>query len=196
MIITPGYAAISMPFAHSGLARRAFITFGVKNNTTSESPASIANAVFAAATAATSLMSRIDADVVMGPVQAAVAQDFTAPLTGEGASTQAGGLVGSSVPSNVAVLIKKTSATGGRIGRGRNFLPWAVDEATVDQVGIIAVSQVALIQTAVTNFLNNLSAGNVPMVILHSTDQGLPPLVTALTPDRLVATQRRRLGRS
>ncbi len=196
MIIPPGYAAISMPFAHSGLARRAFITFGVKNNTGQTTPQSIANAVFTAAAATTSLLSRIDADVVMGPVIAAVGQDGGAPLSGEGANTQAGGLVGSSVPSNVAVLIKKTSATGGRIGRGRSFLPWAVDEATVDQVGIIAVSQVALIQTAVTNFLNNLSTGNVPMVILHSTALSLPPLVTALTPDRLVATQRRRLGRS
>ena len=54
------------------------------------------------------------------------------------------------------------------------------------------------LQTLANSFLAALTSGGVPMVILHNpgkTVPGAPNTVTSLSVDRLIATQRRRLGR-
>jgi hypothetical protein len=195
MIIPPGYAGISVPLNHVGIARTAYLTFGVKNNAGGTSAASVANPVFNALTQTLSLASILDSEVTIGPVKAAIGQDGSPPLSGEGANTQAGALSTGTLPSNCAVLVKKSTALGGRAGRGRIFIPWAIGESFVDEGGIITAGNVTTMQTAMSNMLSGLATNNVPMVILHAVSTGLPPLVVSLTVDRLLATQRRRLGR-
>jgi len=84
------------------------------------------------------------------------------------------------------------------------FLPWAMDEGSVDEAGIITPAAVTPIQTAMNLFRTNLSSGGNPMVLLHEpsapgtahpSTPGAPNVVTSMIVDPLISTQRRRLGR-
>jgi hypothetical protein len=195
MVIPPGYVAFSLPLRHNLLARQAFITGGVKKDTPENDASVLATLIQAQFFSAGSFLSRLDNTVTAGPLRTAVGQDGADPILGVAASTAVGGLVMVSFPPNVAVLVRKTTNLGGRLNRGRFYIPWFVDEAGTDEVGLIDTPNSTAIQSAMNTLRTNLSVANVPMVVLHSTSVATPGLVTALTADRLVATQRRRLGR-
>jgi hypothetical protein len=95
--------------------------------------------------------------------------------------------------------VHKRTALGGRKGRGRLFIPWAVADSNVDEAGIIVPATVVTMQTAVTSFLNGIITEGMNMVLLHSPDKSgvtVPPTtVSSLVVDGMIATQRRRLGR-
>lgn len=103
-----------------------------------------------------------------------------------------GALSATTAPQNTAMLIRKISATGGRRGRGRMYVP-GIDEAFVSNAGVITAGQVTAINTHAATFLTNLVAANNPMVILHDVPEVTPSPVTGLLCQSLVATQRRRL---
>jgi len=199
-IIQPGVANVSVEMQQAGLNRPAFITFGV--DPTSGDPNAVASTIGGAIANATSLISIMDSTVTFKSVTVRLGQDGSPPLVGVHpmASTGTGGAL-STLPPNCAVLIHKRTALGGRRGRGRMYLPWAVQEASVDEAGIIQAANVTQIQTAVSNFLSVLATANTPMMVLH--DVGVDPTkpvpaatpVTSLTVDNLISTQRRRLGR-
>jgi hypothetical protein len=125
-------------------------------------------------------------------------QDGGEALTGIDASTALGGAGGASVPANVAALIHKRTARGGRRGRGRMYLPWWIQESDVDERGAISSTTIGFMNTALATWLADLAADGCPMVVLHDpgrTPAGAPDVVTSLTVDPIVGTQRRRLGR-
>jgi len=130
-----------------------------------------------------------------------VGQDGGDPLSVEGTVTFSTGAGGASLPSNCAVLFKKTSATGGRKGRGRFYLPWSVADSGVNDIGQIDPGDVPEYQALADSFLEDLASDSppAPMVILHDSEgagiEPSPSVVLALTVDPLIATQRRRLGR-
>lgn len=97
---------------------------------------------------------------------------------------------------NVAFLLKKRAGVGGRHGRGRSFWP-CVPEADVDPLGVVTAAALTRLQTMCTAFLTAFRASAVTvtdMTILPAA-AGTGHVVTSLTPDGLVATQRRRLRR-
>jgi hypothetical protein len=96
------------------------------------------------------------------------------------------------VPQNTALLFRKTSATGGRKGRGRMYTP-GVNELVVSSDGRIASVDLAAYNDAAELFVLQLAIANNPMVILHSDPLDAPSVVTNLQCQPLVATQRRRL---
>lgn len=196
MAIPPGYADVSIRLTNSAMQRPAFITFGIDPSGTN--PDSIAGEVYGSFTTAGAFFSRLDSGVTIGPVTVRLGQDGGEALIGVSDVTSAGGATLASPPPNVAVLVHKRTNRGGRRGRGRWFLPWYLTETDVDEAGQILTAAVTPIQAALTLTLNNLSAQGNPMVILHEpglTSAGVPDVVHTLTVDRLVATQRRRLGR-
>jgi hypothetical protein len=120
----------------------------------------------------------------------------TIPRNGTAATTM--------FPPNVAVLIKKRTALGGRRGRGRMYFPWFLGEGDADERGSISAAVQANLSAACENFRLAIAAASgavpgTPMVLLHSTaplgPAVAPTPVIALVVDPLVATQRRRLGR-
>ena len=194
----PGYASCSYQLNQTGLVRPAFITFGV--DPTGTDPATIAGQLATAYTSAGSLNTLIDQSVTMSAVRVSLGTDGTGDLVYVLATTVTGGnaLGTSSLPPNCAVLIHKSTARGGRRGRGRMYLPWTVAEANVDETGVIGATQVTQHNAAVSAWQSALSAGSNPLVLLHSpgkTAQPAPDPVTSMACDRLIATQRRRLGR-
>lgn len=200
-LIPLGFADISLQFQSSATPRPAFVTFGVA--TAETDPMVLGLAVQTATIAASSFMSKMDNGVTLTAVHVSLGTtNPDEPLHAVFPSTTAGSIVLGSPPPNVAVLMHKRTARGGRRGRGRLFVPWYCQATDISEAGIIAATPLAGIQTAMTTWLGLLAPNQ--MVILHSvsapgvdepTTPGTPNIVTSLTADRLVATQRRRLGR-
>lgn len=196
MPTAPGYADVSVGYTQTGLIRPAYLTFGV--DPTDTNPALVGASILTAVTAAGSLNSVMDATATLTRIRVSLGTDGGEDLVSDTSHTTAGGSIMSTLPPNCAVLVHKRTARGGRRGRGRLFIPWCVNETDVDEAGIILAAKVTSLQTAMAAFLTALSTNTVPMVVLHNaglTAPGPPDLVTSMTVDRLISTQRRRLGR-
>jgi hypothetical protein len=121
-----------------------------------------------------------------GPNDTGAAGDAPAGIAGD-LSTQG-------LTPNTCVLITKVTELGGRHGRGRMYWPgW--EEGTVDSYGILDDDAFGAFVTHMTEFHDALDSAGLPMELLHTADTPDPSPIVALTPQRKVATQRRRLGR-
>jgi len=202
MPTAPGYADVSCQLKHSLLSRPAYITFGV--DPTATDPTAIGAAIAGCITAAGSINAQMDSNVTWVRIEVSVGTDGSEDIQGVHTMNTAGTKTNSTPPANTALLVHKHTARGGRRGRGRLFIPWFVSSAEVAEGGTISSSEVTLKQVALNGFLANLTAAAVPMVVLHRpstpgtehpTTPGAPNVVTALSVDPLISTQRRRLGR-
>jgi hypothetical protein len=123
-----------------------------------------------------------------------VGQPSGLPITYEGTQAPVVGTnAGPPLPPNSAFLVRKRSALGGRPHRGRMYLPAGigVGEDSVPATGVMLEAQRSVLQTRV-----NAAFGVGDKVILHDslTPGALTPtLITALTLEARLATQRRRL---
>jgi len=194
-LIPPGWAQVTVPLQHAESTRVAAVVFGVE---VGGQPDADLLAVAVQSRFQTSLGPRFDSQVLIGPARTVVGQDGAEPTQGATDFTGGGGASGSTPPSNVAVLARKRTARGGRRGAGRMFLPWWMREDEANDTGRLTTAAITAGNTALANFLSGLQADGTDMVVLHSVGQttpGNPNVVTSLTVDPVVATQRRRLGR-
>jgi hypothetical protein len=119
----------------------------------------------------------------------------TGPITGTAVENIIGTKSAQAAPPNVAVLIQKNTARGGRKGKGRMFTPFMFTSRTnIDAGGVISSSDVTSIQSIWASAFTALAASDVKPALLHS-DGSTPDLITSITVKSLVATQRRRLHR-
>ena len=96
-------------------------------------------------------------------------------------------------PPNVAVLIRKNTATGGRRGRGRMYMPGVAQVAQLEG-GFLTTAFQAAAQAGANTLLSGMATDDTPMVVLHDTlAGGIPAGVTSLTVQTILATQRRRI---
>lgn len=113
--------------------------------------------------------------------------------TASSASNAVGANSDSTCPPQVAYLIRKSSATGGRTGRGRLYMP-GVLFASITEGGSVQSGAITSLSDSFNEWNANLTSNSIPMVILHALGSVLPPVeVTGLQCDAIVATQRRRL---
>jgi len=188
-LVPNGYANVLIPAQHVSSARSAAITFGVQNLGSFASPSAIAGAVWAAFEP--TLLVALDSNVSWGPI--VVTANFGGdPITGVGTDFASGGSAIDSIPGNGALLVQKLSLLGGRKNRGRYFIPWALQESDVDEVGVISLGTVSDHQDIQDDFLTALTTEDVPMVILHS-GAGAPAGVAQLSVQGKIGTQRKRL---
>lgn len=109
------------------------------------------------------------------------------------------------VPSNCALLCKKTSAKSGRANTGRMFVPGGyLVESGVGATGELNGFDYGTIQGYLTQFYDNLrdatTAVGQPIadflpVILHSILTESPTPIISFVLDRIIATQRQRMRR-
>lgn len=119
--------------------------------------------------------------------------DDTGPFIGSYRATTTGTKSGSPLPTNCAFLASKGTATGGRKGRGRWFVPpFVLGESGVDGNGIIDSGALAVVQGYLDAFLAQCDTLSLEPVLLHSA-AGTPSPITALTFQAQLATQRRRM---
>lgn len=196
LVIPPGFSLCTVPIRHQNLNRSAAVTFGLETGGSGDGFPVQADEVMADWN--THISPRMDTQVVSGPVELTVGQDGGGSFVEVGTTTSAGTRTGVMNPPNVAILVSKRTSSGGRRGRGRLFLPWALLAGEADDVGVITGGVVTATQTAFTNFLAALATDLHEMVLLHNTGISATPSptpVTTLRVETLVATQRRRLGR-
>lgn len=194
--IPPGFAEVIIPISHPLQSHVATVTFGI--DVSGEGGVDSGTADNVMLQWANAMDAIFDSALTMGPVHLIVGQDGGDPESIEGTTTSLGASAHASPPPNVAVLIKKVTSTGGRRGRGRMFLPWALSASDIDEGGHIAGSTVVSISSAVFDLRSTLETESLPMVLLHSTGISAAPApspITGLFCVPLVATQRRRLGR-
>lgn len=123
-----------------------------------------------------------------------VGQDGAPPLIFEAPRNSVGTSDTETLPQNCSVLVHKRTATGGRRGRGRMFVPpFRPLENAVGATGVITAAALATIQGWFTTLY-----GQHTWFLLHDNGTLLPPAPTAITSfqvDPIIATQRRRLRR-
>ena len=125
-----------------------------------------------------------------------VEMDDTGPLTGESRVPVTGSNTGGSLPLNCAILIQKQTASGGRRGRGRMFLPpfWPL-ETDVNDAGGITPALVTSIGASWDFVRTGMVTASLPPRLFHATSPFTPTIITGFTVSTLIATQRRRLRR-
>lgn len=197
MILEPWIGEYSCAFKNANVPRPAYVTFGIDFRTKSSDPQGALTTLHSAFT--TAVRAVLDADVTMGPGVVRLGQPTPdPPLLLTSAVFSAGTMAQNSLPANVAVLVTKITAKGGRRNRGRLYFPWLLTSTPVNEAGIISSSSVTVIQTALNGFMTGLGTNSTPMVINHSLGKSAVPSatpVTALIVSNLIGTQRRRLGR-
>lgn len=187
MIIPVGYAHIQHFFSGAGLPNGAAVTYGV-GGFGSGSAVELAEAmhnVFAVNWLPRIMdTARLEATrAKFGPNAFGPFATWTEPLTGGGLGPQAA--------PNIALLVEKVTASGGRSGRGRCYIP-AINEEGVRADGSLLGSDLAAFQTIVDEWLVDIEANTSGMFLFHAASSD-PTKVTKLNVDPKVATQRRRL---
>lgn len=196
MPTAPGYANVGIQITHNASPRPAWITFGV--HPSDPSPTSVCAKVSASLSTAGGMQSSLDNEAQYTEIRCAVGQDGGEDLVASLNPAKTGSNSLTSVHVGSAVLVHKRTTRGGRRGRGRLYMPWFMNESSVDEAGIISAGTLVVLQGIFDNWLAALITQGVPMVVLHDPGQtapGPPNEVTNLVVDRVVGTQRRRLGR-
>jgi len=115
----------------------------------------------------------------------------------DAAITPAAGTGAAVAPNNVATILRKSTALGGRRNRGRMFIPNPI-EAEVSAAGVYTAPGIALWNTAAALIMPGGGIHTAfgflgDAVVLHDTGSQTPAVVTNLTCQSRVGTQRRRL---
>lgn len=195
MIIPGGYGQLNILFEGSNLPNSAEVTLGFKNIGTREIDECLDDAEQAILdcsfnTVMPSGQSIRGIRIKLGPNQ-------TGPM-GEKSFVVNGSASGGASPPNVSYLVRKQTAVGGRMARGRLYWP-GVPEGSVGNDGLIDPTALSNLQGKMLSLRTNLGGAGMPLFLLHATQfsSDVPPPyeIVALNVDNRAATQRRRLRR-
>lgn len=189
-VITEGYAQINWIMGGPALPLGAQMTLGFHREDALVTPSTYAalaqDALFDNLQGhMPSNVTVLNAFVKFGPDATGPSAFGGSPFTGTAGTTTAS--------PNVAYLIKKVTALGGRFNRGRLFMP-GVMEANVGANGNIDSGTVTALTDGWNDLMTQLIAGDATPVILHGTAPlPIPTNITEFVCDPVAATQRRRL---
>lgn len=194
MIIPLDYAQANIKFTGDAAPTGAEITFGVDVSTYPGTPTLLASDIYTAWSSSSleelyvgsCVLSEIY--VKFGPNEDGAFGSYFPDAPGSGANP--------SVTVNSALLVSKHTPKGGRIGRGRFYLP-GVPDNQADANGTVHSGYLTSATDDFNEFLGKLEAAGTKMVVLHG-DPDIDPATTAvnvLVPQPKLATQRRRLRR-
>lgn len=188
-----GYV-VAMGWNNSGDAETMISTFGLIDNTPGRTPDTVANVVETAITTA---------GVVAGAIMIVnwnyegfvlTQEQAAGDLVVERPTSVDGDLAENGCPSNCALLIRKRTLVGGKRNRGRMYLPAAyLPEEQVSSNGDLDPVWAENIQNRWLTLLAELSNNDLFMVVWHSAPPLTGTVVSSLTVDGKIATQRRRM---
>lgn len=207
--IPTGYTAWSLQLSHLLLTRPSFVTGGLDTSGVDMTDSGVRTGIAAALRAI--FVPAMDESVTVGPTTFRVGPYPPEALIHVQTTTSAGAASRQSPPPNVALLIALHTSRGGRRGRGRLYVPWAVDRTDISEGGQVGSGSRAIWQTQIDSGIAALATNGTPLVVLHTFNEGDagPPVVAPEDPDvggapnevlsatvaNLISTQRRRLGR-
>lgn len=194
MIIPTGFAQVNLKFTGSALPTGAEMTFGVDHTGYSGDPLAAGEDIFDIWDGA-DLEGLQNTTTFLTGVLVKFGPNSTGP-SAEYVNSKQGTNGGDAYNPNTAYLVHKATALGGRAGRGRMYMP-GVNEGDVDGTGVVDGTLLGLLNTRWAAFAAALVLADLPMVLLHGPGSPIstPTLVTGVTVDQKVATQRRRLRR-
>jgi hypothetical protein len=187
--IPSGFGQVNLRFRGAGYPTGAEVTFGIQVLTAGD-PTDVGEAI--RTLWGTELQERTPVQVTLNTILVKFGPNDTGPFVEIGVGQGGGGSAGNVNP-NMAILITKVTALGGRANRGRWYYPVAEDQ--VANAGILNPAEVTEMNTQVAAFLAGLTAGDTPMVVLHNDPLTAPTTVTGMLVQGTTATQRRRLRR-
>jgi hypothetical protein len=195
--IPEGYAQIAIEHRGDGDPDPWYVTFGMDLNGSTATPLEAVQAIIDVY--GSTIRPELWSGLQVSGAQCALGTSDPEPLRffANNLGTQAGGLSGTFLPQNCALLVRKNTGVGGRRNQGRFFIPGMVSEGACNNVGQIEAGSLVAYQTAINSFLTTLNdeSEGREMVILHNDPPtGLgPTAVTSLTVSNTISTQRRRL---
>ena len=192
MIIPSGYAQINYRFTGTSLPESAECTLGVAISAFAGTPNEAATEI--AGLWNSSQMDNLHApSVKLTEVEVKYGPAETGP-TGVWAGDIPGAASGVADSPNTAILVKKITASGGRAGRGRMYVPGAPAEK-ISEAGTLDTTWAPLMQGVLGDFYEDMGLAGFLPYLLHGVGSPLtsPTLITNFTLDTKVATQRRRL---
>lgn len=199
VVIPEDFAQVNLTFFLTGDVEPMVVTFGCSPGAF-DTPEDLADSIHAQFLASGTIFSASSYSELyrIGPFSATI-MTASGPQTGEGANSQQGTNTGVlPVPNNVAILVQKRTAFGGRRGRGRAYFPPVYPaESNVSAIGDLTSVTRDAWQIAMDDFLESCSTGGTPLYLLHDDQPTpmLPSLITSLAVQTKVATQRTRLRR-
>lgn len=195
VFIGNGYGQATLVFSSPGLLAPLVVTHGLKD---------VPGTGLAAAASAAWAAALVAGGRILAPGSYANSYTFervdvtigtpTGPVLGTTSVAVTGTAAFNPAPANCAILVRKTTARGGRRGRGRNFWPpMFVDEGNVGPSGTIAAAQVTALGILLASTIIALNATNYPAFLLHDVSEIAPDAVTSWPLQTRLATQRTRL---
>lgn len=205
IIIPNGYANVAIHFQCTGRSREYIVTHGLNHFPTTLTADQLADACDAALAGPGGPIS-VPANMLAAYTYTGITLTLgtpTGPVPGVHAGVVAGTAAAGASPGNVAYLVRKHTGRGGKQGRGRMFVPpFNLAETSIDSAGFLSSGTAAALTTQWEAYRNNLFAtGSGPaMVLLHGPTKAggpipAPDVVTSLSVELEVATQRRRIRR-
>lgn len=192
-IIPVGFAQINFRMTGFGVPYGAECVLGVEfGSFPAPTPSLIADD--AADAWAVHIMPRMTADITLSEVSCKFGPNDTGPQ-GTVSRAVVGGVAQAGVTPNVAVLVRKNTAGGGRRNRGRMYVP-GQPEAPLNANGDLTAPELNAWQVAFDGFYNALTTGALEPVVLHSPGISATPPPTGIlgfSVQARVATQRDRL---
>lgn len=201
LVIPQHYGEAILSFLWAGDSQPMAMTVGVHAPTATNTDANdVANEVYAAFL--TNLIPIVSTVLTLEEVVVHLQADAlpAGPVVGLAIGPDTGANSGNVLPQNSAYLVHKRTAVGGRGGRGRMYLPGCA-EGSVSDTGVVASGTLTTFNTAWAGFLSDVTSGLfiTELVVLHDSSGGTagdpPAVITSLTMDSVIATQRRRLRR-
>jgi hypothetical protein len=205
--ISAGLALVTQPITHSAVGHTALVTYAVDNDT-GLTVQQVADAVQTEYQNA--WVTLHDNNCTLLPPTVLLGDGSNVPGFAIGSAASVTGTnVFVGCPPNIALLIRKTTALAGKKNRGRVYMPFMAPAADVSESGAVDPAWLAAIQLAATDWRDDLAAANVEMCIANKTlgvdvvtgkkyvtHIGEGEVVTTLTVEKTVATQRRRMPRT
>lgn len=193
LTIPPQFALCSMEHWLSGYNRPAITTLGINVAGLTLDPDEVAELYSTTYRAA--LGPRFDTNVTMRDCRAVVGQTVGEPRIGFNGTASTGARNNESTPPALALMVDKRTLLGGRRNRGRMYLPWALADTEVSEIGAIIPAVVTAWQGLFNTFLANLDSAGIPPVLLHGaglTATPAPTDISSFSVNPTVRTQRRR----
>lgn len=193
MVIPDGYGQLNFIFTGQAVPTGAQVTFGFQNSlekTFGEVLGAIASAIgevdFGQFIENDSELST--ALIKLGPSATGPSGEAPVGLTGDAGSD--------GTAPNLALLVKRFTAAGGRSGSGRLFWPFVMTSWLSDD-GSIGAGTVTSVTDEFNAFSTAMAGHDLPLFLLHSESSPveLPTEITGFLCDPLAATQRRRMRR-
>lgn len=159
-----GFALVNFFFGGTGLPTGAAVSFGLGGAGDPNTPSGLASELIGYWDArikpvTTNGATLTGCRVKFGPMDSGPFALVGANITGTA--------TGSSVSPAVAYLVKKNSALGGKSGAGRMYHP-GISDTAVSDAGVISAGVVTSTQAGWNNFMADLAASTLEMVLLHT----------------------------